>query len=386
MNRKQFLILLAVLVVLAAAGAGVLVSDRSAWKSADSRIGQRLVPGLRISDVAGIAIRDASGELHLAKGEGGWTVRERAGFAADTGRIGELLLKLAELKIVQDESLPESQRTRLQLVEPKDGTTPGAGTLLELKDAKGATLARLLLGRKVMKNAEAASPGGDAGEATGRYLVAANDARTMLVVSEPFSQVEAKPDEWLIKDLIRAERVKSIASIGGDGRQRWRVTRDNDSADWKFAGSKEKPDLQKATDLASSLGWVNLVDVVADPAKADTGLERAVAIKADTFDGLAYTLRIGNKAGDNYYVGIAAAGEPLKARTPEKGEKAGDKANKDKEFDERRKKLEEQLGREKQLGRWTYLVAKSGIEPLLRERAQLLPEKKKDAKETAKKI
>jgi len=92
------------------------------------------------------------------------------------------------------------------------------------------------------------------------------------------------------------------------------------------------------------------------------------------------------KAGDNYYVGIAVAGAPPKARTPEKGEKAADKAGKDKEFDERRKQLEEKLGRERQFGRWTYLIAKNGIEPLLRERAQLLPEKKQDAKKSGRKI
>ncbi len=385
MNRRQFLILFAVLVVLAAAGAGVVVSERSAWKSADSRLGQKIAPGLRISDVAEVAIKDTAGELHLAKGAGGWTVRERAGFAADTGRIGELLLKLAELKIVQEESLPESQRARLQLVEPKDGTAaPGAGTLLELKDAKGATLARLLLGKKVMKSAEPAAPGRD--EATGRYLASGSDAKTMWVVSEPFAQVEPKADQWLVKDLIQVERVKSIVSIGPDGKPRWTVTRDSDNADWKFSGSKEKPDLQKATDLASAFSWMSITDVVAEPEKAGTGLERAVTIKAGTFDGFAYTLRIGNKAGDNYYVGIAVAGEPLKARTPEKGEKAGDKATKDKEFDERRKKLGEKLGREQQFGRWTYLIAKNSIEPLLRERAQLLPEKKKDAKKAGRKI
>src|SRR5439155_13255401 len=42
----------------------------------------------------------------------------------------------------------------------------------------------------------------------------------------------------------------------------------------------------------------------------------------------------------------------------------------------------EKLDREKELERWTYLVAKSGLEPLLRDCAGLMPEKKKDAKKT----
>jgi hypothetical protein len=376
MNRKQFLVALVALVVLAAAGAAVIVSDRSDWKSADSRAGQRAIAGLRISDVAEIAIRDAGGELHLVRGETGWTVRERAGFAAETDRIGELLVKLAELKVVQSEPLPESQRARLELAEPKDKAGQGTGTLLELKDAKGGTLGRLLLGKKVMKSAAVASLGRGEADATGRYLTAGGDAGTMLVVAEPLAQVESKPDAWLVKDLVRADGARSITS-SKDGKLRWTVTRERESADWKFAGSSEKPDLQKATDLASSLNWVNLADVVADPAKVDTGLDHAVVIKAETFDGPSYTLRIGNRAGDNYYVRVAVAGDPPKSRAPVKGEKAGDKAKNDKGFEEQRKKLAEKLEREKKLDKWTYLVGKNVVEPLLRDRSQLLPEKKK---------
>ena len=376
MNRKQFLIALAVLVVLAAAGAGVIVSDRSGWKSADSRAGQKAVADLRISDVAEIAIRDAGGELHLLRGESGWSVRERAGFAADTDRIAELLVKLAELKVVQSEVLPESQRARLELVEPKDKAGQGAGTLLELKDAKGGTLGRLLLGKKVVKSTTVASLGRGEAETTGRYLTAGGDSGTMLVVAEPLVQVESKPDPWLVKDLVRADGARSITSTK-DGKLRWTVTRERESADWKFAGSGEKPDLQKATDLASSLNWVNLVDVVADPAKVDTGLDHAVVIKAETFDGPSYTLRIGSRAGDNYYVRVAVTGDPRKTRAPAKGEKAEDKAKNDKAFEEQGKKLAEKLEREKKLDKWTYLVGKNVVEPLLRDRSQLMPEKKK---------
>jgi hypothetical protein len=376
-NRRQFLIALAALAVLAALGAAVVFSDRSAWTSADSRAGQKAIPGLRLSEVAEIAIRDSSGELHLVRGGTGWSVPERAGFAAETDRIAALLVKLAELKIVQSEPLHESQRARLELVEPKDKAA-GAGTVIELKDAKGGSLGRLLLGKKIVKSSPVASSlsRGET-EATGRYLTG-GDAGTMLAVGEPLTEVESRSDQWLVKDLLRVDGAKSISS-SKDGKARWSVTRETESADWKFAGSKEKPDLQKATDLASSLGWVNLVDIVTDP-KADTGLDHAIVIKADTFDGLSYMLRIGKRAGDNYYVQVTAAGEPRKTRTPAKGEKAEDKAKNDKGFDERRKKLLEQLEREKKLERWVYLVAKNGLEPLLRDRPGLMPEKKKAAK------
>jgi hypothetical protein len=380
MNRKQFLVVLAVLAVLVAAAAGVMLSDRSAWTGADSRAGQKAIAALKISEVAEIAIRDASGELHLARGPAGWSVRERAGFAADTDRVAAVLVKLAEAKVVQSEPLVESQRARLDLVEPKD-KVPGAGTVVELKDAKGGVLGRLLLGKKIMKSSPVASLGQAPADATGRYLVAAGDDKTVLAVGDPLDEAEANARDWLVKDLLRVEGSKTISS-SKDGKPRWTVTRDTESMDWKLLGSKERPDLQKATDLASSLGWVNLVDVVADPAKTDTGLDHAVVIKAETFDGLKYTLNVGKQVDSSYYVRIAVAGEPAKARKPAKGEKAEDKAKNDKAFEAQRKKLLEKAEREKKLEPWTYLVAKTGLDPLLRDRQQLMPEKKKPAKKT----
>lgn len=378
MNRSQFLIMLVVLAVLAAAGAGVVLSDRSAWTSGDSRAGQKAIAGLKIADVAEIAIRDSTGELHLVRGKTGWSVRERADFAADTDRIAALLVQLAEMKVVQSEPLVESQRARFDLVEPKDKSS-GAGTVVELKDAKGGTLGRLLLGKEIVKSAPVASLGRGVAEPTGRYLTAGSDANTMLAVGEPLTQAESKAQDWLVKDLLRVEGSKTISSWK-DGKQRWIVTRDKESADWKLAGSREKPDLQKATDLASSLGWVNLVDVVADPAKADTGLDHAVVIKAETFEGISYTIKVGKQEGMNYYVQIAVAGEPPKTRPAVKNEKPEDEKKNDKDFEERRKKLVEKVDKEKELGRWVYLVSKTSLDPLLRDRQQLMPEKKKPAK------
>lgn len=381
MNRKQFLLSLAVLVVLAAAGAWVLLSERSAWNNTEARAGQKAIPGLKIADVAEIAIEDSSGGVRLARGKDGWTVRERADFPADTGRIGELLVKLAELKIVQSEPLPADERAKFDLAEPAEKGTAGAGVVLELKDGKGAPSGRLLLGKQIFKSGELASLGARA-EASGRYVLAGADAGTMLAVAEPFARVVARPQDWLAKELLRVDVAKTISSTGADGRRRWTVSRKTDGADWTLSGSKEKPDLQKATDLANALGWVDLADVVPDPAKVDTGLGRGVTIEAETFDGITYTLRIGNAAGEDYYVRYEVAGEPAKARVAPKGEKPGDKAKNDKAFEDRRKKLLDQVAREKRLSRWTYRVAKSTIEPLLRDRAQLMPEKKKPAKKT----
>ena len=368
MNRNQFLVVLVALVVLLAGGAGVMWSERTSWKVEDTRIGQKLFPALTISDVAQIRIQEPSKTLTLAKGSHGWTVIERGDFAADQERIVQLLIKVAGLKIVQHEPLPDSQRARLQLVEPRGKDDANAGTLLELKDSTGKSLARVLLGKKVLKSTEVASAAGAAaGLASGRYVAAAGDPANVSAVSEPLAEAEAKADGWLVRDLVRVDRLKSITATGPDGRQRFALARDNDSAPWKLAGGGDKPDSGK------------LQDVAADAKNA--GLDHQVTVRAQTFDGLTYTIRVGDKAGDDrYHVGISVSGELLKQRVPDKGESATDREKKDKEFAERLNKLEEKLAREKQLDRWTYLVSKSSVEALLRDRAQLMPDKKKEEK------
>ena len=375
MTRKQFFVLLAALVVLLAAGLLLMRSQQSAWKPGDSRIGQRLMPGLKLEDVATVSIRDPDATLTLARREGGWRVKERADFPADADRVRELLLRLVKLKVVQTEAVAEAQRARLQLLEP-GAAQEGAGTRIELKDGGGAVLARLLLGKKVTAMVAGAAFGPETGVPTGRYAMTGDEPGTVVLVSEALAQAEAKPGSWLSKELIRVERAKSISASGPDGKQRFAVSRDSEASDWKLAGGG-KPDPGRVQDVASALASLSLADVVAEPAKADTGLDRAVVVKARTFDELAYTIRIGAKARDDrYYAAISASGDPPAARSAGKGESAEEKAKQDKTFEERRAKLAERLAHEKALERWTYLVPGSSIEPLLRERAQFLPEKK----------
>jgi hypothetical protein len=383
MTRKQFLVIVAALALLAVAGAWIMRSQRTAWETADSRIGQRLVPGLKMDEVREIALRDGLATLTLVRRDGSWLVRERADFPADAERVRVLLLTLVELKIVQTEPVAEAQRARLELAEPGAGPGPGAGTLLELSDATGKSMARLLLGKKVTARTAAAGSSAEQGVPTGRYVMPGTGTGTVALVSDPLRTAEAKPDAWLSKDLIRAERVRSITAIGPDGRERFALSRETDSYDWKLAGGG-KPDLQKAQDAVGALQTMNLSDVVPDPGSAAAGLDRPIVIRAQTADGVAYTLRIGDKtADDRYFISISVSGEPAAARAAGKSETAEEKDKQDKAFTENRARLLEKLEREKKLERWTYLVVRTAVEPLLRDRGQLLPDKKpKDGKKS----
>ena len=401
MNKKQFLLVLGVLVALLAAGGGLLWSERSDWKTSDTKAGQRLIPDLKASDVAELVISAAGERLTLKKGEAGWGIVERNGFPANVERIGELLLKLVEMKVVQTDAAADSQRARLGLLEPgadvgkAEGKAEGAakddpnvpGTVLELKDGAGKSLARLLLGKKLSKSVE--GPAGARQEAAGRYLLSGNAESgkmlNVIVVSDPLAQVEVAAEQWVAKELIRVERAKSIVATGPDGRQRFALSRENDDAEWKLAGG-EKGDSSKIIDVTSGMISMNLTDVVAGDKgnpSAENGLDKPVVIKADTLDGISYVLRLGAKSGeDKIYARVSVSGEIAQniPRTPPKDEKAEDKDKNDQSWIEHRKREAARVAREKKLEGWTLLLSRNAVEALLRERAQFLPAKKTDDK------
>ena len=381
MTRKQLLILVVALVVLAGGGAWLADTQRTAWKKTDTRVGQKLLPGVKLEDVVGFALRNASGRLTLVRRDDVWAIEERADFPADIGRVRELLLKLIELKIVQTEPVTPAQRARLDLLDPDSMPATGAGTSLELKDRAVKVIAKLLLGKQVATQTAASGPSADQAIPTGRYVMQGKETGSVALVSDSLGTADAKPEAWLSKNLIRAERVKSVAVTGADGSRRFTLSRESESQDWKLAGGANA-DLQKAQDAVGALQGMTLDDVVTDPSAAAAGMTRPVTVRAETFDGLNYTLRIGGKAAANrVFIALSVTGGPPSERKAKKGETAEEKKKQDKTFADSRSRLLKKLEWEKQLERWTYLVSKSTVEPLLHERAQLLPEKKKgDAK------
>jgi hypothetical protein len=375
MNRSQFLFLIGVLAVLAAAGGGVMWWKSGEWRSTDIRLGQRLVPGLVAANVGEIRLQESSGVVTLEFRDGVWQVKERGAYPASVDRIGEFLAKLADLKIAQVEPMADSQRARLQLVEPKGPDVKDAGIVVELKDKAGKPLARLLLGKMVVRQSATTAPTKGSPGPSGRYVAPAEPG-VVAVVSDSLSQAEAKAELWLAKDLIRVTGARRMSSFGPDGKMRWSVARESESADWKSTVAGDKLDNNKVQDLVSVLIYIALADVAPDASKA--GFERGPTLKIHTFNNYDYSLTFGDRQGELRFMKIGLIGNPPKTRPPEKGDKPGEKEKQDKEYSDNYQGMLAQVEREKKAEGKVFLVRNSDIEALLRDRAQLLPEKKKD--------
>lgn len=328
------------------------------------------VIALPVEKIEGVVIQSASGKASLTKKDDVWKVDERADFPANYERVHDMLTKLWDLKTVQVQEIGQSQFARLELGEP----LAGAGTKIEFKDKDGKSLGTLLLGKKHMKEARGMGFGGENGFPAGRYVVQSGSTKVALI-SETLDEVEAKPESWIAHDFFKIENPSAVTLAGATDAQKWKLTRENATADWKLADAKpeEKTDSAKASPVATAFANPAFTDVLAPDAKpADTGLDKPTVITIETFDGFTYVLKAGKETNGNQPVTVEVSGKFAKERTPGKDEKPEDKTRLDDEFKKKLQGFEDKLAAEKKFEGRPFLIAKSTLDSVVKDRAALL--------------
>ena len=372
MNRKQFLYLLAAVVILGGAGIAVFWNNLRGYQNDGATIGAKVLPQLKASEASEIHLKNANQEITLISKKGSWSVKERGGYPADLGQISELLAKLVEAKVTQSQQVAPSLYGRLELNEP--GKAEGVGTVLDLKDQKGQPLAHLVFG-KVAKKKDPGNPLPNAvdGVAAGRYLIAPGKIANVVVVSDPFENANPKPSLWLAKNFIKIDRLKSLASRSAKGS--WKIARELEYSQWKFAATGGMLDPSAAGAAAKALGELEFIDVATEP-KVEG--ENPVTLVADTFDNLTYTIKISKKKdSEDYYFNAVLTGQAPKTRTPEKDEKPDEVTRRAKEYQDTLRLLEARIEFEKILGQWTYVMSAKTLEALLKDNTQMLVQARK---------
>jgi hypothetical protein len=382
MNRNQFSLLLFLVVVLGIGGLVVYNKQNDVGKSGDPDIGKKLLPSLPVNDIAHISVKQGTNQLNLAKKDGTWRVRERNDYPANYSEISDFLIKAADLKVVQSEKVGPSQLGRLELV-PGQGTN--AALELAFQDQNDKPIQSLLLGKKHVQKSKTPSPYGDMGDngwPDGRYVKVGAGSDVVAVISDPLSNVEPKPDQWLNKDFFKVEKVRSVSVAFPEATNSWKLSRETESGEWKLADAKptEQLDSSKTSNVSNPLSSPSFTDVDTTSKPEQLGLDRPTVVTLDTFDNFTYTLKVGQKTNDNFPLIVGVAAQFPKERTPGKDEKAEDKDKLDKQFKEQQKKLEDKLAQEQAFQNWTYLVSSWTLDPLLKNRSQLLVEKKEEPK------
>jgi hypothetical protein len=366
MNRKQFLWLMLVVLVMGGAGLALFWQDLTAYRDSGAKIGARLLPEFKIGDVTKMRLQDATHEVTLVVKEKVWRVEERGGYPANFSEISSLILKLLDAKVVQSEVVGPSLHPRLDLAMPGKGVKEGVGTLLELTDASGKTLVSMVLGKvSLKKDPMNPLPNAKDGVPAGRHVLVAGQGNNVFVVSDPLEKAVAEPGAWLVRDLFKVERIKTLQLAGGDG---WKITRDEEWGQWKFAAGGGQLDPSAAVAANNALSNLSFSDVILDDT---TGTEKAVTLTAETFDNLTYTVKLAPHTDGNQVLRFKVEGTPPKTRKPEPKEKPEDAAKRDKEYAQTLQLLEARVMLEQARSQWAYVVPGKVVAPLLVKREQL---------------
>lgn len=383
MNRKQLGILILLALVLGAIGYFAYRQRDTNWKAADSGLGKKVFPEFPINDVAQIALDGPGEDLHLLVTNSAWRVQERWGYPADFSDVRDALRKMWELEAVRQVKVGASQLGRLNLLPPD--SSQNAAIKVTFKDKDGKEIRKLFLGKEYVQDSEGSQFGGGA---SGRFIMSVDAGTNVWIVSDALSGFNTDPKEWLDKSFIKVEKIKSIAVTSTNEQQSFTLVRESESGPWSLANPRpdEELDSAKTSSFNYLLSSPSFVDVV-NPAisEEETGMNQPVVAHIQTFDDLAYTVKVGSKtADDNYYVQVSVTGDLPKEREVPADEKPEDKEKADKEFADKLQKAKEKLDAEAKLQNWTYLVSKWTVDSLLKTRADLLAEKKADEPEEAK--
>ena len=376
MNKRQVTILWVIAIALGAAVTAVKVSQNQSTRSATKRSqGQTLFDSFPANDAASIEIQGATGSVTLSKKDGKWGVTQRDGYPANNTFVNDFIRTLGELKITLGMEAGPSFAPRFGMDET--ATKPAdRGLTATFKDAAGKEIAKVSLGKNIDSNSAPSPMGGSS--AVGRYVRNHADDSGFYAVSEMFPSVSDDAKRWLDSGFINPEKINAITlSQPGKSEIDWKLTRDDENAEFKLdaAAATEVPDTAVTSPLKSLFSYASFDDIVPThqvSERIDTEAKRTAII--ETIEGFTYTIQISptKPATDNFLLTVEVAAEIPKERKKSEGEKPEDAKTKDTAFSQRQKILTEKLTKEKALAGITFQVAKSTVDPLLKDRAALI--------------
>jgi len=286
MNQKTLigLAVAALIAIVIAVAVNHANKPRSEGGGEESRY---LAPELRdhVNDVNKLIVTGAENKViaTLARGDNGWTIAEKGGYAADTGKLREFLLKLADAKLIEQKTANKDKYATLGVGDVSD------------KDAKGIEIEIGGTPQPVKLIVGTSNPRG------GTFVRRVGDAQSWL--ASGVINIDKKAEDWLRKDVtdVPATRIASVTITHADGKTvRVAKTAEGD-ANFKLADvpkGREAGSEFTANGLASTLGGLRFDDVIA--AKDAAPGEKPVKVRYTAFDGLIVDAIAWEKDGKDY--------------------------------------------------------------------------------------
>jgi Domain of unknown function (DUF4340) len=366
MKKHHLLLLVAVAILVGLAGIYFQISRSAGWNA--SRTDRRIFQNLAVNDVTRIQLRSTANTVTLEKKGEEWHVAERADYPADFEKIRNLVKTLWSLKAGQEIQVGPSQFGRLKILAPGQGND--AGIEIDLKGAKEANIASLIIGKSIDRSDNATGAA-----ASGRFIFNPAVKDRVYLVAETFYSVDPlSVGTWLEKAFITPGDLKEIDQAAWSNNPGWKVIRDDPKADWRLENPQAGEVLDKSFAQSLSNFAPSFTDVrPASTSPDETGLNDPFRIRIKAFDGFAYDILLGRQGPDKTrYLQLRVSAELPSVRTPDPKESQEDKKKKDEEFDKKYADLKQRLEREKRFEQWVFLVPDWNLEQILKRRNEIV--------------
>jgi hypothetical protein len=361
MKAKNLVVLLVVAVAL---GAVAIWTQRSDEEPSDM-IGELVLGGLPLNDIAAITITNPEGSARLARAADVWVSETDHNYPADFERIKAAVVKVSELTVGQVVEAEGGDKAAMKMVSPVD--SPDGGTLVEMLDASGNVMATLLVGEARKRSGD--SPQGRFGGYPDGQFVSPDGGDTIYLVKDNLYEFSRATD-WLDKEILSVAGTDvATVRIDGPGRDPLGLAIADGGTDLAVAalGEKEEMDSSQVNSIKSALSYLRF-ESVANPALTDEelGFDKPDTFVAATTKGEIYTLQIGAKAPDseNRYARMSVALEPAAPEAEATGDAEQTDEEKQAAEEEKARQAEERAELEQKvadlnakLGPWTYVIA-----------------------------
>lgn len=287
--RSRSVRILAVLVVILF---GVLYALSTTDRDVPDTDSDLLIPEFkaRLNDITSVTITNEDGPLTIERADAGWRVREKHGYPADTAKLRQLLIAIAEARKVEQKTANAALYDKLGVQAVDDG---GDGVLVA---AKGADF-----GFSVIL--------GNTAQGDYRYARIPDEAESWLIDRSP--ELPDTASGWLESEVldVKMAEVRSVEIRHADGETIRLLKESAEAATFEVEGIPAGRELSYPTianSIAGALGNLTFEDVA--PAKQD-GWSDATEVHFLTFDGLRIDISTGT-VDDETWLALEASVEP----------------------------------------------------------------------------
>jgi len=385
MKTKTLIIL--IVICCALAGTAYMMQKKGSIEPYNE-MGETLIPGLPVNDIAEITIQGTEGSVNLKKGETVWIVENKFNYPADFEKITELAKKIKDTKIERSFTGEKDTISRLALNEPDkaDISADEKGTRIILKDKNNKILSDIIFG----KTKESASGTG------GNYLKLVK-ASGIYIVDNNFKYLEKNSSDWVNKDLLAVNEndVEKVICIDPKSdKPVFTLKRPEKNKEPEFAdlpqGKKIKT--SKVNSLFGGIASLQIEDV-ADPAKDTKGMGLdGKYLEFHLFDGTVYKVFPGSAVENDdtkHYMKTEVIYVKPEVKEPEKKSETEESKDEKKaeettpaKPDEKQKSPDELAADAKnlneKLSKWTYIISKWRYDNFVTDSVQLFEEEKKE--------